>query len=116
MGRSSAEKVVAWRDIQARQAESGLSVAAFCRNEGIPAWKFNYWRQRLAKLEVASQLDASETIDARGMFAELVVANSGTHPAPLLEIAFPGDIHVRFYGAADEAVLRAVVRAVRSTC
>jgi hypothetical protein len=27
---------------------SGLSVAKFCKNEGIPEWKFYFWRRKLA--------------------------------------------------------------------
>lgn len=38
-----------WRERIARQAASGLSVAAFCKREGIAAQSFYGWRTRLGK-------------------------------------------------------------------
>ena len=37
----------AWREILSRQAESGLSVQAFCEREGIKAASLYGWRSRL---------------------------------------------------------------------
>ena len=37
----------AWREIVSRQAESGLSVQAFCEHEGIKAASLYGWRSRL---------------------------------------------------------------------
>ena len=37
----------AWREIASRQAESGLSVQAFCEREGIKAASLYGWRARL---------------------------------------------------------------------
>jgi transposase-like protein len=37
----------AWRELVARQARSGLSVAEFCQREGISAWSLYEWRKRL---------------------------------------------------------------------
>ncbi len=37
----------AWREIVSRQAESGLSVQAFCEREGIKAASLYGWRSRL---------------------------------------------------------------------
>ena len=36
-----------WRVLVARQAASGLSVAAFCTREGLSAASFYQWRTRL---------------------------------------------------------------------
>ncbi len=35
-----------WRELVARQMESGLSVAAFCEREGLSAVSFYQWRSR----------------------------------------------------------------------
>lgn len=40
-----------WRERVARQAQSNLNVAAFCKNEGISAQTFYWWRARLGKGE-----------------------------------------------------------------
>jgi transposase-like protein len=55
-----------WRALLERQAQSGQSVAAFCRNEGIPAQTFYWWRARLAKDSAPAALrqpDAAPFID-----------------------------------------------------
>ena len=36
-----------WRNHLARQASSGKSIAAFCRDESLPEWRFYAWRARL---------------------------------------------------------------------
>lgn len=36
-----------WRERLARQAAGRLSVAVFCRREGVSTASFYYWRQRL---------------------------------------------------------------------
>jgi putative transposase len=37
----------AWREILSRYAQSGLTVEAFCRGEGIGVWSLYRWRSRL---------------------------------------------------------------------
>jgi transposase-like protein len=37
----------AWREILRRYAQSGLTVEAFCRSEGIGVWSLYRWRSRL---------------------------------------------------------------------
>ena len=36
-----------WRRIIAEQQGCGQSAAAYCRERGIPVWKFSYWRKAL---------------------------------------------------------------------
>ena len=36
-----------WRELMERQGQSGLSVQAFCRQEGLNAWTFYGWRSRM---------------------------------------------------------------------
>lgn len=36
-----------WRRIIAEQQASGQGVAAYCRERGIPVWKYSYWRKAL---------------------------------------------------------------------
>jgi hypothetical protein len=36
-----------WRRIIAEQLAGGQSAAAYCRERGIPVWKFSYWRGTL---------------------------------------------------------------------
>ena len=41
------ERSAHWRGVVERWSISGVSVAQFCQENGIPAWKFMYWRKRL---------------------------------------------------------------------
>lgn len=56
-----------WRDVVARQAASGLSVAAFCAREGVSAASFYPWRSRLraasADAAVSSSAPATAFLD-----------------------------------------------------
>ena len=36
-----------WRRILAEQQGCGQSTAAYCRERGIPVWRFSYWRKAL---------------------------------------------------------------------
>jgi hypothetical protein len=40
-----------WAARMAEQQAGGLSAAAFCRERGIAAWQFSYWRKALATSE-----------------------------------------------------------------
>ena len=44
-----------WRELVARQARSGLSVLAFCRQEQLNAWTFYGWRSRLRESAVGTE-------------------------------------------------------------
>ena len=37
-----------WRGIIGEQEASGRKAAAFCRERGISAWQFHYWRKALS--------------------------------------------------------------------
>jgi len=43
-----------WRGLIAQQQTSGKSATNFCKERGIPAWKFWYWRKALLDDSAAS--------------------------------------------------------------
>ncbi len=45
----SAEKESQWQDLVDRQAESGLSVRAFCEQEGVSEKSLYFWRRELPR-------------------------------------------------------------------
>jgi transposase-like protein len=49
--RRNLERWQSWRDVIRRQEESGLSVAAFCREEQVPPASFFAWRKKLAEAD-----------------------------------------------------------------
>ena len=63
-----------WQKLVDLQIDSGLSAAAFCRQNGIGYPSFMSWRKRL------SQIDAECPAVGAGQFIELT-GPSGTHTA-----------------------------------
>lgn len=94
------EKRDYWRAICDRQATSGLSIARFCREEGVPAWKFHYWKRRLAESASSSR---------EPIFRELRIEENAAAEAPI-EVAFPGGAIVRLRTGFDEEALRRAAR------
>ena len=43
-----------WRRILAEQQGCGQSTAAYCRERGIPVWRFSYWRKALTAKDGAA--------------------------------------------------------------
>ena len=87
-------------ELIAHQEESGLSVAAYSREHGIPKWKLYDGRRALRKRE-------SEFIEI-----DVDPVHVGDTP---LEIVFPGDLRVRIPHDFDAASLRRLV-GVLSSC
>ena len=54
MGHSKEEDLVRWRGLASEQAASGKSVAAFCRERGLPVWQFYEKKKRLRQPETAA--------------------------------------------------------------
>ena len=67
-GKREGSKAEQWREVIGRQAESGLSVRAFCRQAGVREPSFYAWRRRLAEREAA----AAETKAAPGFVRAIV--------------------------------------------
>lgn len=69
-----------WRELVARQARSGLSVQAFCRQQQLNENTFYGWRwklrARLAASEATAVCNASEP-DPRAGFIDLGTVGSG---------------------------------------
>jgi len=73
-----------WRSLVAEQAESGQSVAAFCRSREVPESQFYYWKKRLqeaatppfVEVQVArSQLSRRDVHSAMGSTIEVRLSN-----------------------------------------
>ena len=59
MSRNSDSSAQHWTDVLERQASSGLSAAAFIRQESISAATFSYWKRRLRLMSDNSPAPAS---------------------------------------------------------
>ena len=93
-----------WRGLVSEQAGSGQSVAAFCRQRGLPASQFFAWKKRLSRA-------------ATGQFVEVQVAR--TEEPAQLKAAHGQAIEIRLGGRCvfvdpgfDADHLRAVLAAL----
>jgi transposase len=81
-----------WRRTMAEYARSGLSIADFCRREGLKPWTFRWWRQELTRRDRETTTDGvdrapSPTTDLVVRSAFLPVQLVPDEPEPPLETA-----------------------------
>jgi hypothetical protein len=87
-----------------RQAESGLSVRAFCRQEGVSENSLYFWRRELPKRQRQSRQAARrETEAAPRDFIPLHVGNGS---AATMELLHPLGYQIRVDGRLDPVMLR----------
>lgn len=96
-------KVLHWRAVMAEQEASGESAAAFCRDRGIPAWKFHYWRKRIG---------AGDSELGRPAFLPVGVASGPvqTEMGAGVEVVFPSGAVLRADGGALRELVEALAR------
>jgi hypothetical protein len=104
MGRAVDGRVAqAWEQRIARQERSRLSIAAFCREEGVSLASFYAWRRRLGS-------GASRTSFL--VPVQLPAAETPTHG---IRIELPGGIVVNLPADASLDLVTAAIRAVLGT-
>ena len=94
-----------WRQIIAAQQESGQTASVFCRERGIPAWKFWYWRKTLSSDAMAE--------NPSGGFVEMHVGASRANAAQVWIEA--GRWRVCVMPGFDPATLRQAVEALTAS-
>jgi len=102
-------------DLIKRQKEAGLSITAFCSNEGIPLSSFYYWRKKLSKKQekrFIPLLVNSTSVQMTGVAKtctreqnEQITSDDGF----LLEIAYTNGTRLRVKGDTDLNHLRSLV-------
>ncbi|QDV39465.1 IS66 family insertion sequence element accessory protein TnpA [Tautonia plasticadhaerens] len=109
----------AWRRTMAEHARSGLSIAAFCRREGLTPHSFRWWRQELARRDRQATTDGVDQVP--GPSTDLVVRSAflpvrvvQDAPEPVLErvpieIVLPEGPTVRVNRGFDPPTLDAVL-------
>ncbi|MGD0183474.1 MAG: hypothetical protein ABSC15_27005 [Terriglobales bacterium] len=97
---AAASKAELWRELVLRQKKSGLTVEAFCQQQGVSGWSFYQWRKRLAmKPPMSFALVETREASRQGTGAVELWLNGGDR----LQIA-PG---------VDAATLRTVLAVLR---
>ena len=86
--------------------DSGLSVAAFCREEGLPSSTVHLW---LRKRTAAAELGATSRTFQR---VEIVPSPTAHAPPTGFEFIFPSGVTMRVYGPVDPAHLELAIASV----
>lgn len=89
-----------WREVVEKWAESGLSVAAFCRQEGLTRSSFCQARKRMEGGASAAEAPAAGAPE-RGGFVDLPLGTGSARAAAALspgehELSLPGGIRLRW--------------------
>lgn len=101
---------VALRQLTARHAASGKSIAAFCRDEAIAQANFHMWRTKLANgtnERAAAPTSASTFIDL-GAVSSAIVSAAPEHSTPIqAPLTMPGiDIRIDLGGGVVLTIAR----------
>jgi transposase len=64
MKKRTEQALAKWRNLVSEQGRSGQSVAAFCRERGLPKHQFFYWKKRLQE-SATSQFLAVQIASAK---------------------------------------------------
>ncbi len=114
----SEEKQRYWRSVLERQAASGVSIAEFCRSEGVSAPSFYSWKRALggseAKAKKAERSGARRvTGRISGMSASFVPVQITEEPRlAKIQVVWPNGLSVHVPGECDPAEVQAVLQMV----
>ena len=100
----SAEKESQWQDLVERQAESGLSVRAFCEQEGVSEKSLYFWRRELPKRRRRKRQFARGRTGTTAAPDFVPVQVSGSSAS--MELVHPLGYQIRIDGRVDAVVLR----------
>jgi transposase-like protein len=110
MGRNQNRATEAtWRDRVARYGKSGLTITAFCRQEGVSQPSFYQWRNRLKKEGQSGKPDRQRSEWQRKTVKPFVpVSVSAALVSEVAEVEFPNGIRIRVPAANLEALRVAI--------
>lgn len=116
---SGGERGAFWRKMVQRQRESGLSVARFCRREGLKPVTFYAWRRRLQDEATSSRSrsdgeQAATGRDGKGLqLVPIQLVGQGRQEPSCVEVVAPGGFVVRIPEDATDGQVRRVLQLLR---
>jgi transposase-like protein len=113
MGQRRQDREAHWRGVLERQAESGLSVADFCRQESVSAPSFYFWRRRLQEQAANGNQQVGRAATVVSSRQLLPVHIESAAPAAPVRILLPQGVSLETSASIDEGRLSALLRAVR---
>lgn len=91
-----------WQETLSDWQASGLSGAAYCKQESLVYHRFVYWRQKLT-----GRVESSEPVQARSGFARVApIPDAGVG----LTVSLPGGVSITGLHAGNIDLLGAVLR------
>jgi hypothetical protein len=112
------EKQRYWRAVLERQAVSGVSIAKFCRSEGVSEPSFYSWKRALAGGKAkARRAERSGARRATGRISEtsasFVPVQITEEPRPAtIQVVWPNGLSVQVPSECDPAEVQAVLQMV----
>lgn len=104
------EKENHWREVIARWRVSGLSMAAFCRQEGVPDKKFFWWKRQIAGR------DGKGIPENKAKFVPVRVQRDTAKPKSdgngVIELVSPGGLVIRVSDGFDKDTLSSLLELV----
>ena len=112
MGQRRKDREAYWRGVLKRQAESGLNIAEFCRQESVSAPGFYAWRRKLKERDAAEspKTGRATTVSSRQLFP---VQIEPTAPAVPVRILLPQGVSIEAPDSIDDGALARLLRALR---
>jgi hypothetical protein len=102
---SQTSKEAAWRSRLQRHAQSGKSIAAFCRDEAVSTASFHIWRAKLAVAD--GHLAQPAAFVDLGAIKDTAAVTSIAHPPPLAPVPTSGiDVRIELAGGIVLTVTR----------
>jgi len=93
-------KADAWRELVQRHKNSGLSVGAYCQQQGVSSWAFYQWRKRLGMEDAVR-------------FALVETGGVGRPNSSTIEICMSNGDRLQVSSGVDHATLRTVLGVLR---
>lgn len=100
-----------WRELIEDQNGSGLTVVAFCKERGVPASSFHYWRRELKRRDAERTTDVIRPRKQREL-SDFVPVHVMADARDGVEIDLAGAV-VRVRRGFDEEALSRVIHVLR---
>ena len=95
-----------------RWRESGQTLSAFARTQGVTRDKLVYWRRRLRTAPRGGKRRGRR----EGITFAPVEVTSASVASPAVEVSFPGGVRLAFGSGATPELVAAVIEGLRRGC
>lgn len=102
--KASAATESRWRELLKRQAESRLSVRAFCKQEGVSENSLYFWRRELPKRKRRNRQVTRR--EAESTPFEFIPVHVGSGSSATMELVHPLGYQIRIDDRFDPVMLR----------